>query len=238
MVVTVLVMALKAVAGDTTKANTFFAELSTVTAAELPDHSAELVKQANAKNLDQTTVLVVKAAVGLNPAAAPAIVGSIAHSSPSMAGTASATAVALVPDQVVAVAKAAAAAAPTKAGAIVEAICRILPQDYQIVANTVAEVVPGSDKEILVGVAAAIPELKNAINQILAGDNGNISSLNAVLTQIALLQSSVATSPGSPVAPPQGPSGGPPLVPISGTPTAQNPGSGGQAGPGHGYSAP
>src|ERR1019366_3168035 len=87
MVVTVLVMALKAVAGDTTKANTFLAELSTVTAAELPDHSAELVKQANAKNLDQTTVLVVKAAVGLNPAAAPAIVGSIAHSSPSMAGT-------------------------------------------------------------------------------------------------------------------------------------------------------
>src|ERR1022692_1007031 len=100
-------------------------ELSAVASAELPGKAADLVVHASAKNLRQTTIGVVKAAVGLNPSAAPAIVGSIAHASPNMAATASATAVAMVPDQVLAIARAAAAASPAQAGAIVEAICRV-----------------------------------------------------------------------------------------------------------------
>jgi hypothetical protein len=182
-------------------------KLSTATAAELPAQAAELVKQAPAKNLTQTTIAVVKASVGLNPAAAPAIVGSIAHISPDMAGTAAATAVALVPDQAVAIAKAAAAAAPTQVGAIVEAICKVLPQGYKVVALAVAEVVPGADKEILRGIALAIPELNTAINQTLASGNGKIDSLNVVLAQIAQSQNTagtVAASTPAPLALPQG----------------------------------
>ena len=179
-----LAMAVKVSAGDNTGASPVFSVLTTATSAELPAKAAELVSQADAKNLKQTTIDVVKTAVGLNPAAAPAIVGSIAQSSPTMAATAAATAATLVPGQIVAIVRAAAAAAPAQAGAIVEAICRVSPKSYQEVADTVAEVVPGASKEILASIAVAIPELKSIINQTLTSYNGQIPSVSMVLTQV------------------------------------------------------
>ena len=209
-------------------------KLSTATAAELPAQAAELVKQAPAKNLSQTTITVVIAAVGLNPAAAPAIVGSIAHSSPDMAGTAAATAVTLVPNQAVAIAKAAAAAAPTQVGAIVEAICKVLPQGYKSIALAVADVVPGADKEILKGIALAIPALEAVINQTLASDNGKIASLNVVLAQITQSQNTagtVAVSAPAPLALPQGGFSTTPFVGTTVSPVnVQGAGSGTQVG--------
>lgn len=243
-----VVMAMGANAGDKPAASAALGVLSTVTSAELPAKAAELVAKADAKTLKQTTIEVVKAAVGLNPASAPAIVGSIAQTSPAMAPTAAATAAALVPNQVLLIAKAAAAAAPTKAGAIVEAICRVLPSDYQIVASAVADVVPGSGREILAGVAAALPQLNSAINQVLASYQGNIPSVSSVLAQVgqtegaAGLASVPVSSSPSPGTPPtvRGPTVGPPPVPPSGTPTVITPGSGGviPLGGGRGYAAP
>ncbi|MES1180527.1 MAG: hypothetical protein ABUL66_01550, partial [Verrucomicrobiota bacterium] len=101
--------------------------LSSATAVEMPGKAAELVKAADAKTIQQTTIDVVKAAIGLNPAAAAIIVGAIAKSSPEMAATAAATAISLLPKQAVALARAAAAAAPEQAGKIVEAVCRVVP---------------------------------------------------------------------------------------------------------------
>jgi hypothetical protein len=208
--------------------------LSMATSAELPAKAAELVTQAaGAKNLKQITVDVVKAAVGLNPAAAPAIVGSIAQASPAMAGTASATAVALVPNQAVIIARAAAAACPVNAGEIVAAICGVLPAYYLQVAEAVAEVVPGAAKEILAALSTAIPSLKQPIDQALASYQGSIPSVSMVLSQMAQAGSTAATlatgssplggsapiSPTTPVSLPRGPSGAPPFVSISGTPT-------------------
>jgi hypothetical protein len=248
-----LTVAVNVGAGEKAIANPALSVLSTATSAELPAKAADLVAHADVKTLKQTAIDVVKAAVGLNPAAAPAIVSSIAQASPDMAATASATAVALVPNQAIAIARAAAAAAPTKAGAIVEAICRVVPSNYQKVANAVAEVVPGASKEILAGIAAAIPQLKNAIDQTLAGYGGNIPLVSTVLTQVAQIASpTIATlplrtpesSPGgstppTPVVLPQGPSAGPPQVPISGTPPVHDPGTGTPAPPGgHNYSGP
>ena len=207
--------------------------------------------QADAKNLKETTIDVVKAAVGLNPAAAPAIVGSIAQAVPAMAATASATAVQLVPNQVLLIARAAAAAAPAKAGAIVESICRVLPAQYQKVAAAVAEVVPGAGKDILAGIAAAIPNLKSAINQALADYKGDVPSVSAVLTQVAQTENSMniaafsagtpassagGSSPATPAILPQGPSAAPPQVPIVTSPVL-NPNTG-TPGQGHNYSAP
>ena len=80
-----LVATAKLLAGDTPAANPFFGTLSTVNPAELPAKSAELVLQADAKNRLETAANVVKAAVGLNPAAAAAIVGTIAQSAPEAA---------------------------------------------------------------------------------------------------------------------------------------------------------
>jgi hypothetical protein len=168
-------------AGDAPAASSLLAVLSTATQAELPAKAADLVSQAGAKQQQQTTIDVVKAAVGLNPAAAPAIVGSIAQTTPAMAAIAAATAAGLVPDQVTAIARAAAAAAPSQAGKIVESLCRVLPAAYRDVAETVAGIVPGAGKEILGGVSTAIPALKAPINNILIANKGEVSSVSAVL---------------------------------------------------------
>ena len=246
-----LTVAVNAGARENTSTSPALAVLSTATSAELPAKAAELVAQADAKNLKETTIDVVKAAVGLNPAAAPAIVGSIAQAVPVMAATASATAVQLVPNQVLLIARAAAAAAPAKAGAIVESICRVLPAQYQKVAEVVAEVVPGAGKDILAGIAAAIPNLKSAINQALADYKGDVPSVSAVLTQVAQTENSMniaafsagtpassagGSSPATPAILPQGPSVQPPQVPIVTSPVL-NPNTG-TPGQGHNYSAP
>ena len=239
----VLAMAVKVSAGENNGATPFFASLSAATAAELPAKAAELVSQANAKNLKQTTIDVVKAAVGLNPAAAPAIVGSIAQSSPAMAATAVAAAVSVVPDQVVAIARAAAAAAPAKAGQIVGAVCRELPASYQAVAEAVAEVVPGASREILTAISAAIPTLKDSLNKVLASYNGNIPSVSSVLAQVkpgvevataAPLPPSTFNTPS--LAPP---TVTPPYVPTPGFHGNIDPGSGGKVPTGgRNYAAP
>ena len=236
----VMALTLKAAAGEPAVAGAFAGVLTAVTSAELPAKSAELVAQADAKNLKQTTLDVVRAAVGLNPAAAPAIVSSIGQSTPTMAATAAATAISLVPNQAVVIARAAAAAAPGQAGAIVEAICRVLPASYQAVASAVAEVVPGAGKEILAAIVAALPELKNAVTQTVASYNGNTPSVGTVLMQVAQVESSVTSSvPAPPVSLPRGPSVGAPLVPISSTPVVLDPGSGGTVPTGgRGYSSP
>ncbi len=193
-----LATAVQTNAADSSAANPALPVLSAVTQAELPAKASELVAQATDKTRQQTTIQVVSAAVGLNPAAAPAIVGSIAQSSPEMASVAAATAVSLVPNQVEAIARAAAAAAPTKAGQIVQAICRVLPTEYKSVAEAVAEVVPGAGKEILAGVSAAMPVLQDSINKVLASNEGNVLSVSSVLDTLKPSDQPLMASSGSP----------------------------------------
>jgi hypothetical protein len=235
-VAAMLALTLVSRAGDTPKANPFLSVLSTTTQAELPAKAGDLVAQAVAKQQQQTTVDVVKAAVGLNPAAAALIVGSIAQTTPAMAAIAAGTAAGLVPDQAATIARAAAAAAPQQAGKIVEAICRMLPAAYSEVAEAVADVVPGAGKEILAGVSAAIPALKGAIDKALLAGNGGVPSVYAVLTQIESTQPSVSLGAGA--------AGGtmsrafvapvvkPPYVVPPTSPVNLNPGSGVQVPPG------
>ena len=220
-----LVATAKLRAGETAPANAFFGTLSAVSPAELPAKSAELVSQANSKNRLATTADVVKAAVGLNPAATPAIVGTIAKATPEMASVAAATAVALVPDQAIAIARAAAAAAPSQAGKIVEAVCRIVPSAYKAVANTVAGVVPGSGKAILAGLSAAIPALQEPIGKALASYSGNSPSVSDVLSQAS---PAAATAPIATAAPIPAPHSGPPYVPIKPAPINLQPNNGGE----------
>jgi len=231
-------------AGDTLPANPFFGTLSTVSPAELPAKSAELVSQADSKNRLETTVNVVKAAVGLNPAAAAAIVGTIAQSTPEMASVAAATAVALVPDQAVAIAHAAAAAAPSEAGKIVEAVCRVVPNAYQAVANTVAGVAPGAGKAILAGISAAIPALQEPIGKVLVSYNGANPSVSDVLGQVSPVATMtglnglpanmmpVSGLNGIAVAVTPAPHFGPPYVSSPPSPINLQPGNGGQVPPG------
>src|SRR5437588_939369 len=88
-------------------ANPFRESLSRVSAAELPPKAAELIKNAKSRDRVSTTINVVKAAIGINPAAAPAIVGGIARAVPEVAAVAAGTAAAEQPKQASLIAKAA-----------------------------------------------------------------------------------------------------------------------------------
>ncbi len=167
------------------KASPSLGVLKSVPAAELPGKAAALVAAAKADDLLQTTIDVVKSAVGLNPAAVPAIVGSVASSTPSAAATAAATAASMVPKQAAVIAQAAAAAAPKQAGKIVEAVCRAVPNAYKTVATAVAAIVPAAAREILAGVSSAVPSLKEAINNALALYKGETPSVSQILVQTA-----------------------------------------------------
>ena len=229
-----LVATVKLHAGSTPTANSFFGTLSTVSPAELPAKSAELVSTADSKTRLETTIDVVKAAVGLNPAAAPAIVGTIAQSTPEMASVAAATAVSLVPNQAVGIAHAAAAAAPSQAGKIVEVVCRIVPNNYKAVAIEVAEVAPGYGKAILDGVSAAIPTLQEPITKVLAISKVNNTSGNGAKagnTSVSAAKAddaSVSDVLDQASGPIDAPHFGPPYVAVPPSPVNVDPGNGGQ----------
>ena len=230
--------------GEVTVPNPYLGTLSATVSAELQAKAADLVSKSDTKNRQQVTVAVVKAAVGLNPAAASAVVGTISQSSPDMASVAAATAVALVPGQAEAIARAAAAAAPKQSGDIVQAICRVLPAACEKVADAVAEVAPGAGKDILAGVVLAIPSLKAPVSLALQQGGGNAVSVPNILH--AALSASLASQPAGVVGSaglinPAGiiPTGGAPYVPPSGSPANLDPGSGGTVPTGgRGYASP
>lgn len=166
--------------------------LKSVPLAELPGKAATLVAAADAKSQVQTAVDVTKSGIGLNPAAASAIVGAIASRTPETAAVVAATAASLFPKQAAELARIAAAAAPKYAGKITEAVCAVVPNAYKEIAQAVANAVPGSAKEILTGVAGAIPSLKGAINNALAIYKA--PSVNQVLSQISATAAAPTTA--------------------------------------------
>src|SRR5437879_10102937 len=93
-------------AKDAPKINPFKETLKSAPAAELPARAAQLVQAAKSPEREAVTINVVRAAVEINPAAAPAIVGAIARSVPDMAAVAASTAAAEQPKQVNAIARA------------------------------------------------------------------------------------------------------------------------------------
>ena len=214
----------------------FKEKLSHVPAAELPAKAAALIKDTKARDREAVTLEVVKVAVALNPAAAPAIVGAISRSVPDVAALAAGTAAAEQPKQAAAIARAAAAAAPSKAGKIVVSVCRAVPNDYRNIAVAVAQAVPGSGKEILSAVAAALPDLKPGIEGVLARYGLNAPSVAFVLDP-KMQAPDLGTAPSAPggVIPSplaRGPAIGPPFLPLSGTPTNVTPGTSGNVPPG------
>lgn len=226
---------------DAPKANPFKETLAAVPAAELPAKAADLVLQAKARARRTVTVNVVKAAVGINPAAAPAIVGAIARAVPEMASVAAGAAAVEQPKQASAIAKAAAAAAPSQAGEIVMAVCRAVPSAYQEIAVAVSQAVQGEDKEIVTAVGYGVPHLKRPIEKAMAGYGGNVPSVADTLSQATRISQAQLGAPtvlgGASMA--RGPAVGPPYVPLSVTPTNVTPGGSGEVPPGgRNYAAP
>lgn len=220
---------------DSPRANPFNETLAAAPAAELPAKAADLVGQAMARDQQAATINVVKSAVGMKPAAAPAIVSAIARKVPTMAAVAAGAAAAEQPKQASAIAKAAAAAAPSQAGKIVAAVCHSVPNEYRNVAVAVSQVVPNARQEILRAVASSLPDLKPSIDLILANYAGNIPSVSATLDQAASTSTTATalTSAGA-YAPPgvRGPAVAPPYTTLTTTPANVTPGTSGQVPPG------
>lgn len=235
-----------AVAKETVPPNPFTETLSGVPAAELPAKAAQLVSDAKASAREATTINVVKAAVGMNPAAAPAVVGAIAQAVPDMAAIAAGVAASEQPKQAALIARAAAAAAPSKAAKIVTAVCRAVPSDYRAIANAVSEAVPAAGKEIVKAVGAALPNLNPYIEQAMTSYSGSVPTVAGVLDQATKSAASATTAPDiaagtAPVMSPRsrGPTIGPPYISLSGTPTNVIPGNSGEVPPGgRNYAAP
>ena len=233
-------------ANDSVKTDSLHETLSHVPAAELPVKVVGMIKQTKSAGRETMTVKVVKSALDLNPASAPALVGAIARAFPELASLAAGTAAAQQPKQAAVIARAAAAAAPAKAGKIVAAVCRVVPGDFRNIALIVAEVVPGAGVEILNGIGAAIPNLKASIMQTLAASQGNAISVAQVLAQVNVSTSAPANTTAADSAAPvqitrsaRGPAVGPPYIPLSGTPGNVNPGNSGEVPTGgRGYAAP
>ena len=238
---------------DAPKANPFSKILGAVPAAELPAKAADLVLQAKPGEREATTVSVVKGAVGINPAAAPAIVGAIARAVPEMASVAAGTAAREQPKQASAIAKAAAAVAPGQAGAIVTAVCGAVPKEYRGIAVGVSQVAAGAGKEIVEGVGVALPGMKPWLEQAVASYGGRVVSVGETLAQAVRLAqngsgggSVVLPTPatrtttglgGAPMA--RGPAVGPPYIPLTTTPTNVTSGGSGQVPDGgRNYAAP
>ncbi len=166
---------------DTPKATSLDEALAIVPTAELPARAAELVALAKPRDRQSTTISVAKIAVGINPAAAPYIVGAIARAMPGMAPLAADTAASKQPKQAGAIAKAAAAAAPAQTGKIVVALCRAVPEDYRAVVVAAVDAVPGSADGISKAVGASLPELKASVDQILASYGRKVASAPGAL---------------------------------------------------------
>jgi hypothetical protein len=245
-----LLVAGNSFATDAPKANPFTKVLTAVPAVELPAKAADLVSQAKTRARHAATVSVVKAALGINPAAAPAIVGAIARAVPEMAAIAAGTAAAEQPKQASVIAKAAAAAAPEQAGAIVEAVCRAVPNEYRNIATTVSQAVPGAGESIVKAVGSALPGQKPSIESMLAGYGGNVLSVAVTLDQAAQVKAApgtayptVASTPSTPMmrgaSLARGPASAPPYIPLSVTPTNVTSGGSGEVpGGGRNYAAP
>jgi hypothetical protein len=235
---------------DAPKTNPYHVTLATVPSAELPAKAADLVKQAKAQERKTIVTDVVQAAVALNPAAAPAIVGAVARAVPEVAALAAGVAAAEQPKQAAAITRAAAAAAPAKVGEIVLAVCRAVPNEYRGIAIAAAQSAPGSGKLILEAVASALAPLQPGIQQALVGYGGNPPSVAVVLDSVrpTATSASAATPPAPvlvsrpapmPISTSRGGGLGPPYIPLSGTPTNVTSGTSGDTGPGErNYASP
>jgi hypothetical protein len=224
---------------DAPKANPFKKSLAAVPSVELPAKAAGLVLQTKPLARQAVTINVMKAAVGINPVAAPAIAGAIVRAVPELAPVAAGVAASEQPKQAAAIAKAAAAGAPSEAGPIVLAVCQAVPSAYRDIAVAVSQVVPGAAREILDAVASALPSLRQPIEKALAGYAGNVPSVADTLSLAAntLQSSTMSGTASSDMA--RGPAVGPPFMPLSTTPVNVTPGTSGQVPTGgRNYAAP
>jgi hypothetical protein len=191
------------------------ARLRSVPAPELPITAAKIIQQSSAADREATTLSVVRAAVDLNPAAAPLLVGAVARALPEMVALAAATAAAKQPAQAEAITTTAVTIAPGNLGQIVKSMSAAVPNEFRDIALAAEQAAPNSRQEIIQSIGSSLPQLKPYLDRevMLYGrtgapislvlDHATIAQANATRTN-SISDSSVqaaAQNPSNPSAP-------------------------------------
>jgi hypothetical protein len=155
--------------------------LSGVPAAELPANAAAMVKDSKPAERTAMATKVVRAALRINPAAAPLVVGAVVRAVPEVGALAAQAAVLDQPAQLEAIIRAAVAVVPECAGQIVLAVSRAHPGKYKLTAVTAARLTPAAARDILYAVGEVRPELKPHIDREMAACTGRTPSVAACL---------------------------------------------------------
>lgn len=134
--------------------------LSTLRVAELPREVAKLIVNEKGNGRAERCVAIVRSAVELSRASAPAIVGAASRIAPDLAPEFSAAAATIEPKLAAGIARAAAAAAPNYAPEIAVAVIKAQPSQYTQVAYEVAYAVPAKDQQVVNAVVTGLPNLK------------------------------------------------------------------------------
>jgi hypothetical protein len=134
--------------------------LASFPAAELPRESAKMVKNVKGEARAARCVDIVRTAVELNHASAPAIVGAASRVAPDLAVEFSSVAATIEPKLAAGIARAAAAAAPNYASEIALGVIKTRPALYAQIAYEVSYAVPGKDAQIANAVVTGLPNLK------------------------------------------------------------------------------
>jgi hypothetical protein len=183
---------------------------------ELPIKAANIVATSSATERQLVTTEVVKAAIGMNPNAAVAIVSAVSSRNPAMAPAAAVAAATLQHKHIGLITKAAVAAAPSETGKIVAALLKEFPKDYQSIAIAAAENAPTSGREILVLVGDYVPALQGSIQAAIVGiapDSANVP-VQGILSQSSVAAAPSPTTPANPPVPSLSPPTlGPPFTP-------------------------
>ena len=157
------------------------AQLRAFPAAELPAKAATMVKYSKPPERTVMATKVVRAALRINPAAAPPVIGAVVRAVPEVAPLSVQAAVLGQPAQLEDIISAAVLVVPDRAGQIILAVCRVQPGEYRLAAITAARLAPSAAREILNAVGEARPELKPHIDKEMAACTGRIPSAASCL---------------------------------------------------------
>jgi len=156
---------------------------------EMPAKAADLVSKSSPADKQNASVAAVKAAVGLTPSAAPAVVSAIARENPAAAAAVAVASATLQHNQIKLITKAAVAAAPSQVAKIVAAMIKEFPKDYSAIAIAASGAAPSASREILAVLAEYVPSLQAGIQLALAGVASGDVSVAAIINQASPLTS-------------------------------------------------
>jgi hypothetical protein len=150
--------------------------LAGLSLSEAVKSSASLVSAASETDRKSVASAVLQVMARSRANSLPQVVGVISAEVPDLAGFVTAEAVWMRPDQAAAITKNAVKASPEQAAAIVESVLVENPSSCQVVGVAAMDAAPAKSRDILSAISLTSLDLKDNINQALAGSGAAAKS--------------------------------------------------------------